>query len=251
MANFAGKTVFVTGGGRGIGWAIAQGFAVQGARIAIADIDADIAQAAATRLEADGAEAMGVVCDVADRSMVDIAVLETTKRFGGVDFLINNAGRHLLRFAVPITELSADDWREMLEVNIVGIVNCTAACRGSMRDRGGGVVINMGSIAGIAATNCYGVSKLAVRGLTVGLAQELAADGTRVCGVAPGLVDSPAAMDELSEDRKNAFIRDFQLVKRQGRMTDVANLVEYLCSDLASFITGETIAVSGGFPLRP
>jgi NAD(P)-dependent dehydrogenase (short-subunit alcohol dehydrogenase family) len=139
----------------------------------------------------------------------------------------------------------------MLDVNVVGIVNCSAACRPLMRARGGGVIINMGSIAGASATNSYGVSKLAVRGLTVGLAREFAGDAIRVCGVAPGLVDSPAAMAEMPADRIAGFIEDLQLVKRQGTMQDVANLVAFLCSDEASFITGETVSVSGGFPLIP
>jgi len=170
---------------------------------------------------------------------------------GGIDILINNAGRHLLRDAVPITQLPVAEWRTMLDVNIIGIVNCSAACRPSMRKRGGGVIVNMGSIAGIAATNCYGVSKLAVRGLTVGLAKEFAGDDIRVCGIAPGLIDSPAAIAEMPAERIASFIRDLQLVRRQGTMQDVAHLAEFLCSDEASFITGETINVSGGFPIQP
>lgn len=249
--KFAGKVAVVTGGGRGIGWSIARQFASRGAAIAIADIDADVAHVAAAKLKAEGASALAVQCDVADETTVASAMEKVANLLGGIDMLINNAGRHLLRYAVPITQLPIAEWRKMLDVNIIGIVNCSAACRLSMRERGGGVIVNMGSIAGIAATNCYGVSKLAVRGLTVGLAKEFAGDGIRVCGIAPGLVDSPAAMAEMPADRTASFIRDLQLVQRQGTMQDVAHLAEFLCSDEASFITGETISVSGGFPLLP
>lgn len=249
--KFAGKVAVVTGGGRGIGWAIARQFASRGAAIAIADIDGEAARNAAGELAREGTDALGVACDVADEAMTASAMVQISSTLGGIDMLINNAGRHLLRYAVPITQLPVAEWRAMLDVNIIGIVNCSAACRPSMRERGGGVIVNMGSIAGSAATNCYGVSKLAVRGLTVGLAKEFAGDGIRVCGIAPGLVDSPAAMAEMPAERTASFIRDLQLVRRQGTMQDVAHLAEFLCSDKASFITGETINVSGGFPLQP
>lgn len=245
--DFAGKVVLVTGGGRGIGYAIAERLAGEGATIAVADIDPGVAADAAATL---GGGAIPLTFDVADERAVEIAVAGAAERLGGIDILINNAGRHLLEYAVPITALPRDKWRAMLDVNVVGIVNCSAACRTTMRERGGGVIVNMGSIAGIAANSAYGVSKLAVRGLTVGLAQEFAADGIRVCAVAPGLVDSPAAMAEMPEEQRDGFVRTLQLVKRPGRMTDVAGVVRFLCSDEASFITGETIVVSGGYPLH-
>jgi len=149
----------------------------------------------------------------------------------------------------PLT-LARHKWRRMLDVNVTGIVNCSAAARASMRERSGGVILNIASIAGFVATSSYGVSKLAVRGLTVALANELAADGIRVCCIAPGIVDSDAAMSDVPRAIIDEFIQQRQLIKRQGRVEDLVKAMLYLCSDDASFVTGETLIVGGGFPLR-
>lgn len=250
MTMFAGRIALVTGGGRGIGLAIAIRLGASGASIVIADLDPAAGAEGVATLAEQGVPAHALVCDVADEAAVEIMVAAALAHYGGIDILINNAGKHLLAYAVPITALPRAEWRRLLDVNIIGVVNCAAAVRASMATRGGGVIVNIGSTAGIAGNSCYGVSKLAVRGLTVGLAQEFASDNIRVCAVAPGLVDSPAAMAELPEARRAQFARDLQLVKRPGRMADVAGAVHFLCSDDAAFITGETLVVSGGFPLH-
>jgi NAD(P)-dependent dehydrogenase (short-subunit alcohol dehydrogenase family) len=138
----------------------------------------------------------------------------------------------------------------MLDINVVGIVACSAACRDSMRDRGGGVIVNQSSISGLTATNSYGVSKLAVRGLTNALAFELASDGIRVYCIAPGIVDSPSAMANVPRERIEANINRRQLIKRQGRMQDLVGALLFFCSEDASFITGEMLVIGGGYPLR-
>jgi NAD(P)-dependent dehydrogenase (short-subunit alcohol dehydrogenase family) len=173
-------------------------------------------------------------------------VAETANAIGGVDILINNAGLHLTEYAKPVTDLSTELWRRLLDVNVIGIVNCARACRPPMRARGGGVIVNISSMAGFKAQNAYGISKLAVRGLTVALAQEFGDDNIRVCGVEPGLVDSETAMRDFPEDRRERYVNQVQFVKRLGRVEDIAKAVHFLCSDAASFITGDTILVSGG-----
>lgn len=233
--------------GRTFGAALAK----EGAAVGILDIDGALAADAAAALTATGAKAHAVQCDVADEAAVLDAVASTSAALGGVDILINCAAKHLTYYNRPPTVLPREAWRELLEVNVVGIVNCAGACRGSMRERGGGVIINLSSIASFALTGAYGVSKLAVRGLTVALAQEFAADGIRVCGVAPGLVDTPSAMADVPEAYARQLVQERQLIKRPGKVDDLVSTLFFLCSEDASFITGETLIVGGGFPLRP
>ena len=247
--RFDGKTAFITGGAIGFGRAFARALVAEGASVVIADVDLDAATATAAELDGSGARALAVRCDVAMEDEVDAAVAAAVARFGGIDILINNAGRHLMKYNQPFTQLTRRDVRELFEVNVIGIVNCTVACREPMRSRGGGVVLNISSIAGYLATSPYGVSKLAVRGLTVAFATELASDRIRVNAIAPGLMATENAMADLPQELVDRFITDLQLVKRLGQMDDIVSAMMFLCSDDASFVTGETLRVSGGYPL--
>jgi 3-oxoacyl-[acyl-carrier protein] reductase len=248
--RFKDKVAFITGGGRGIGETYARALAAEGAAVVLAEIDVPAAQTVADSIARTGARALAVNCDVADENSVDAAVARAVEHFGGIDILINNAAKHLMEYAGKPTELPRAKWRLMMDVNVIGIVNCSAACRSSMRERGGGVIVNQSSIAGFDPTTPYGISKLAVRGLVVALAREFAADGIRVYGIAPGPVDSPAAMADLPPALLEQFINRHQLIKRQGRMADLVGAVLFFCSPEASFITGETLMIGGGYPLR-
>ncbi|MFD2499953.1 SDR family NAD(P)-dependent oxidoreductase [Rhizorhabdus histidinilytica] len=193
MADFTGKVAMVTGAATGIGEAIARSLATAGATVAIADIDAAAARSTAAAIG--GTEkAVGIACDVADPVSVEAAVAEVRAGLGGIDVLVNNAGLHLTGYVRPVSELPVEDWRRLLDVNVLGVVHCAKACRETMRARGGGAIVNIASMAAYKGENAYGISKLAVRGLTVALARDFAADGIRVCGVAPGFVASEAAM---------------------------------------------------------
>lgn len=243
MADLVGKVAMVTGGAAGIGLAIAQALAMSGAAVAIADLDTVAARAAAEALPTD---AIGVACDVAEPQSVEQAVAEIVGALGGIDLLVNNAGLHLTRYVRPVSELPVEDWRRLLDVNVLGVIHCAKACRASMIERGGGAVVNIASMAGYKGENAYGVSKLAVRGVTVALARDLAPDGIRVCGVAPGFVASEAAMRLFPDDRREHYVNEVQLVKRLGQVEDIAKAVLFLLSEDASFITAETLLVSGG-----
>jgi NAD(P)-dependent dehydrogenase (short-subunit alcohol dehydrogenase family) len=248
--RFDGKTAFITGGGRGIGEVFAKALAAEGAAVVLAEIDMPAAESAAAGITRSGGKALAVPCDVADESSVDAAVARAVDRFGGIDILINNAALHNFTYGQPVTKLTLDKWRRMLEVNVLGLVICSKACRASMASRGGGVIINMSSSAAEPATTAYGVSKLAVRGLTVGLAQDLAADGIRVYAIAPGLMNTASNKADLPEFYKNKIVNELQLIKREGRPEDLVGAMLFFCSEEASFITGETLLIGGGYAIR-
>ncbi len=247
--RFVNKTAFITGGAVGLGRAFARALVTEGAGVAIAEIDTAGANRTAAELVSGGAQAIAVACDVADEHQVDAAVAATVENFGGIDILINNAGRHLMKYNQPFGALSRDDLRGMFDVNVMGVINCTLACRDSMRDRGGGVVLNMSSTAGYLSNTPYGVSKLAVRGLTAAFASELSPDLIRVNAIAPGMTNTESALADVPRSLVHSYVHDLQLVHRICSMDDVVSAMLYLCSDEASFITGETLKVSGGFPL--
>jgi NAD(P)-dependent dehydrogenase (short-subunit alcohol dehydrogenase family) len=247
--RFNDKVAFITGGAIGFGRAFAGALCAEGASVALADIDLAAAQATAAALNAQGFRAIAVSCDVADEHSVDRAVATTVAELGGVDVLINNAGKHLTKYNQPFGTLTRAEIRGLFDVNVIGIVNCSLACKESMRMRGGGAILNISSIAGFATSSPYGVSKLAVRGLTIAFATEFAAEKIRVNAIAPGLMGTENALADLPQALVEEFTQKLQLVKRLGQMDDIVSAMLFLCSDEASFVTGETLKVSGGFPL--
>jgi NAD(P)-dependent dehydrogenase (short-subunit alcohol dehydrogenase family) len=248
--RFDGDVAFITGGAIGFGRAFARALSAEGAAVVIADVDTDMAERTAAELREQGGGALAVDCDVADEHQVGAAVASAIHEFGGIDILINNAGLHLMKYNQPFGVLSRNDVRALFDVNVIGVINCTLACRDSMRTRGGGVVLNISSMAGYINVTPYGVSKLAVRGLTVSFATELAPDRIRVNGIAPGLMNTENALADLPHGLVDDIVRERQLVHRLGTMDDIVSAMLFLCSAEGSFITGETIKVSGGFPLN-
>jgi 3-oxoacyl-[acyl-carrier protein] reductase len=248
--RFDGRTAVITGGAVGFGRAFARALVAEGANVALADIDAAAAEGTAAEVVSGGGQAIAVECDVADADAVDAAVATTVDRFGGIDILINNAGLHLTKYNQPFGMLSRNEIRGLFDVNVIGVINVTLACRDSMRGRGGGAVLNISSMAGYMSATPYAVSKLAVRGLTVAFATELAPDHIRVNAIAPGLMNTESALADLPRPLIDEFVHERQLVHRLGTVGDVVSAMLYLCSDEASFITGETLKVSGGYPLN-
>lgn len=242
--RYRGKSVVVTGAGHGIGLGYAAAFAAEGASVTIADIDGEAARDAADAIPG----SLAVEVDVADGDAVNAMVAAATDRFGGVDVLVNNAGLHMGRYNETST-LPLAEWRRLFDVNVFGAVLCAHACRASMIDRGGGVVCNQSSNSSYLGVGAYSISKLALNGLTLSLAQELAPDNIRVVGIAPGMVGSQAVLDRLEDVHKQAVL-GAQLVKRWGQVDDLVATVLLLCSDQASFVTGQTVTVDGGFVKR-
>ena len=242
--RFADKSVFITGGARGIGAEIARAFASEGARVTVADIDE---AEACTTAAAIGPAALGLGCDVSSRAKVAECMAQAEVQWGGIDVLFNNAGLHTRRYNSPVTQISEELWTQMLQVNLMGAVNCATVAAPMLARRGGGVILNNSSVSGVDVRTAYGISKLAMRGLTVALAHELAGQGTRVNAIAPGLIRTDTVVNDLAPGHTEAFIDRAQLLKRPGLPSDLVGAVLFLCSDDASFITAETLVVSGGY----
>jgi NAD(P)-dependent dehydrogenase (short-subunit alcohol dehydrogenase family) len=252
--RFADQVVVVTGGGAGIGRVFAHRFAAEGASIVIADRDADAGQRVVAELETEGRGALAVSLDVRDTDGAAAMAAAAAGRLGGIDVLINNAGVHLEHAQLPSTLDAIPLWRNVFDVNVIGALICVAACREAMAARGGGSVLNVSSMAAYMGSGAYGASKLALNSLTVSLAVELGPAGVRVNGIAPGLVDSEAAVEWWSAPGREGIQEGLvaaQIIKRQGRMDDLADMALFLCSDEASFVTGQTILVDGGFTKKP
>ena len=242
-----GKVAFITGGGRGFGKAFGAALSARGAHVVLADIDGAAAEAAAAELTAAGGSVTGVTCDVADEAAVQAVVDEVAEQHGGLDILVNNAGLHAA-YNRPFTELGLANVRRVLDVNVMGVVICSLAAQKSMRGRPGAAIVNISSSAAYANRSIYGVSKLAVRGLTVSFAREFAADGIRVNAIAPGLIFTDTVRAELNEADAKRVLGE-QILQREGEEGDIVEALLYLVSSKASFITGETLRVTGGFAL--
>ncbi|MEU9346633.1 SDR family oxidoreductase [Streptomyces sp. NPDC048278] len=242
-----GRVALITGGGRGFGKAFGEALSALGAHVVLADIDGDAAAEAARELTARGRGATGVACDVADEDGVGAVVDAIAARHGGLDILVNNAGLHAA-YNKPFTELGLAKVRRVVDVNIMGTVICTMAAHDAMKGRTGACVVNISSSAAYANRSIYGVSKLAVRGLTVAFAREFAADGIRVNAIAPGLIFTDAVRAQLSPAEAERVLGE-QILPQEGREEDIVEALLHLVSSKASFVTGETLRVTGGFAL--
>jgi 3-oxoacyl-[acyl-carrier protein] reductase len=256
VRRFEGKVVVVTGGGAGIGRTFGHRFAAEGASIVVADLDAAVGRQMVKELAAAGHAGFSFPMDVRDAGAATRMAEAAVERFGGIDILVNNAGMHLDHAQLPYTLEAVPRWREVLDVNVIGALVCSAACHDAMAARGGGAIVNMSSMAAYGGGSAYAASKLALNSLTVGLAGAYGADGIRVNGIAPGLVDSEAAVQWWSDPTRSGEniqqrLIDGQMIRRQGRMDDLADVALFLCSDQASFVTGQTILVDGGHTKKP
>ncbi len=259
--RFDGKTLLVTGGAGDIGRTVARRCADEGARIAIVDLDEPKMAAVVEELRAAGHEAEGYRCDVTDSEQVATAVAAAVTRFGRIDFCFNNAGYQGL--FVPTPEYPEDDFRKVMEINVVGVFNVLVAVARHMRDAGGGAIVNTASYAGVIGPPnmlAYAASKFAVLGLTKTAARDLAPHGIRVNAVSPALIGPGFMWTRQTELQAAAgsqyFDADPRVVERQmidsvpmrrlGSLEEVASSVAMLLSDDASYVTGVNLEVTGG-----
>ena len=238
-----GKVAVITGAARGIGLAVARRFLAGGWRAALLDVDGPALGASARAL---GGEALAIVCDVADPTQVRAAIDQAAARLGRIDALVNNAGIAVFK---PLLETTYEEWTRVLAVNLTGPFLCTQACAPVMLANGGGSVVNIGSISGVRASTlrvAYGTSKAALEHLTKQQAAELGNAGIRVNGVAPGPVDTAMAK-QVHTPAIRADYHDAIPLNRYGTEEEIAAAVWFLCSEEASYVNGQMLAVDGGF----
>jgi NAD(P)-dependent dehydrogenase (short-subunit alcohol dehydrogenase family) len=247
-----GKFAVVTGGASGIGKAIAERFAASGARLCILDVDLTEARAVADRITAPGAEASVVACDVSNHQQVKEVFQEIFRR-EKLDILVNNAGiAHVGRLETT----PEADFDRILRVNVKGVYNCMHACIEHMKGHGGGVILNMASIAGtmgIADRFAYSTSKGAVVAMTYSVAKDYLSHNIRCNCISPARIHTPFVDGFLRKNYPGHELEMFarlsaaQPVGRMGEPAEVALLALYLCSDEASFLTGVDYPLDGGF----
>ncbi len=245
--RFSGKVAIVTGAGRGMGKATALTLACEGAAVVVNDLRPDWADAVAKEIVQAGGQAMAYVADVTKEGQVQAMVEATVKHFGTVDILVNNAG--LLRSTTPLENIPLDEWELMMVVNVTGVFLCTKAVLPIMKAQRSGKIVNVSSSAGRATSTFggahYTTSKAAVLGLTRHTAREAAPYNINVNATAPGSMDTEmvrelATPEHMAQEAKN------NPLLRLGTAQDEADLVAFLCSEEASYITGATIDLNGG-----
>ncbi|WP_417614654.1 SDR family oxidoreductase [Oceanisphaera sp.] len=245
MKEFDNRTALITGGATLIGQAVADSFVAAGANVVILDIDAGPGSALAQRL---GPQALFLEVDITDDRQLEGAVRQAESQFGGVDYLINLA----CSYQDDGVDSDRAAWLKALDINLVSAAMAVKAVLPAMRRRGGGAVVNFTSIsAKVAQTGrwLYPVSKAAMLHLTRSMALDFAADRIRVNSVSPGWTWSRVIEEVSGGDRVRAdqVAADYHLLGRLGEPEEVANVVRFLCSGLASFVTGADYAVDGGY----
>ena len=235
------KTAIVTGAARGIGLATTHLFLQEGRRVAMIDRDAEALMAAAHGLE----DTLPVICDVSIPDQVDAMTDNVLERFGRIDALINNAGVADFR---PIGQTDFEQWRTVMETNLDGVFLCAQRAIPALTESRGAIV-NIASISGLRASTlrvAYGTSKAAVMQLTKQQAAELGEFGIRVNCVAPGPVNTKLALAVHTPEIRAAY-HDAIPLNRYGSEEEIAAVIVFLCSDKASYLTGQVISVDGGF----
>jgi 3-oxoacyl-[acyl-carrier protein] reductase len=241
-----GRVAVVTGGGRGIGKGIAGKLAAAGADVIVGDIDMAQAQLTADELSRKNKKVMAAQIDVCREESVAELITRALDEFGNVDILINNAG---IMFRTRLMDISVDEWERILQVNLTGPFLCTKAVIPVMKKNGFGRIVNISSSAGRSVSTLGGVhytaSKAGLLGLTRAVAKEVAPFGITVNAVCPGLIDTQMARETSTQEELENFLDSFP-IKRLGSSEEIGDLVVFLCSENASYITGASVDINGG-----
>ena len=243
LQNLRDKIAIVTGSGRGLGAATAIKLATQGANLVVNDLNEGSAKEVAAQIEKLGRKVLVNQSDVSDLKSANELVEQTKSHFGRVDILVNNAG--ITRDAM-LLKLTEEKWDEVIRVNLKGPFNMGQACARVMKDQNYGKILNLSSVAylgNVGQTN-YSASKAGVVGMTRTWAVELARYNINVNAIAPGIIDS-VLTQQIPPEVKEKFMQKIPL-KRIGRPEDIAELISFLVSDSASYITGQCIHIDGG-----
>ncbi|GAB6988295.1 SDR family NAD(P)-dependent oxidoreductase [Paenibacillus pini] len=248
MGRVQGKVAVVTGGASGIGLATAQVLAKEGAKVVIADFNQKGAEEAAQEIVSQGGEAIGIFLDASKEESIKETIEKTVEKYGTVNILFNNVGLTNLKKDLDVLNLDLDEWDRLMDVNLKSVlIGCKYAIP-HMIEAGGGSIINTASMAAFASDairTAYGASKAAVVHLTKYVATQYGMHNIRCNAVAPGLILTPAAKNNLSPELQKTFMR-YNALPYHGEPEDIANTVLFLASDEVKFLTGQTIEVEGG-----
>lgn len=248
MGRLEGRVAVITGSNRGIGLAIAEGFAREGARIVINGRDRERTETAAQRIRDGGGEAIVVLGDVRERAVAHTLMHETVRQLGRVDILVNNAG---IGMVAPSEDLDEERWRAVLATNLDGAFFCSQAAAQVMLTQGKGVILNIESLLSFTAFPgrlAYAAAKGGLRHMTMTLGIEWADRGIRVVGMAPGMIATDLQRELVKQgklDRDRVIERT--PMKRMGEVEDLIGPAVFLVSDDAAFVTAQTLVVDGGF----
>jgi 3-oxoacyl-[acyl-carrier protein] reductase len=244
--NLAGRIAIVTGAGQGMGRAVAQALGDRGATVVVNDMDGAKAERTAKDLQSAGVTSVAIQANVVDSQAVRRMVQQVTERFGGVQILVNNAG--ILR-PTKVIHIDEAEWDLVVNVNLKGTFLCSQAVLPSMMERRWGRIVNFSSTAGKNVSTVggahYTAAKAAILGFTRHLAKETAAYGITVNSVCPGLIDTEMVRSTISDEKTQAYARSFP-IPRLGKPDEVAELVAFLASDRAAYITGASLDINGG-----
>ena len=246
-----GQTAVVTGSSQGIGAVTAKQFAADGANVVVTSRSPEDIEAVATEInESDRpGEAIAVECDVRDREAVDALLEATVEEFGRIDSMINNAGAS---FMADFDDISENGWKTIVDINLHGTFHCSQLAGQRMQKQdGGGTIVNFASIAGTMGSKYmshYGAAKAAVVNLTTSLSAAYADDDIRVNCIAPGLVGTEGVASQMGIDPSNVERSD--VAKEMGLPEEIADIAQFLASDAASYVVGETITAQGVPPLE-
>ncbi len=242
-----GKVAFITGGGSGIGAATARILAGEGARVAVTDINDAGGRQAVTEIQEAGGDALYLHLDVTVEDEVRAAIQETVGHFGRLDCAVNGAG--INDEEVPPVDYSKDSWDRIIAINLTGVWLCVQAEIRQMLKSGGGSIVNISSGAGLRGRPHkapYAASKHGVIGITKSVAIAYGSDGIRVNAICPGLIDTPMSAPTLGDPELAVQAIGEQVSGRFGEARDVGEVIAWLCSDAASFVTGVALPVDGG-----
>jgi len=254
VISFENKVALVTGAASGLGVATAKAFAEAGAAVVLADWNGNEVQAAAKHLADKGHKTLAITCDVSDDAQVEEMVKKTMAEFGRLDTAYNNAG--IQNVLAETADVTRDDYDRVMAVNLRGVWSSMKFELQVMREQGSGAIVNCSSLGGLIGGNqrgTYHAAKHGVIGFTKSAALEYATRGIRVNDICPGLIRTPMANRMEAEGQGEALkmmLENFVPMQREGRPEEIANTVLFLCSDLASYITGQSISVDGGYVMR-
>jgi len=252
--SFENKVALVTGAASGLGLATAKAFAEAGASVVLADWDETAVQPAAQALADQGHKTLAVRCDVSDDAQVEAMVAQTVAAFGRLDAAYNNAG--IQNVLAETADSPRDDYDRVMGVNLRGVWSCMKFELRQMRKQGGGAIVNCSSLGGLVGGNqrgTYHAAKHGVLGFTKSAALEYATRGIRVNAICPGMIQTPMFDKMIAEGQGpelDAMLKAHVPMGRMGRPEEIADAVLWLCSSAASYVTGQSISVDGGYVMR-